>query len=61
MTECFNEGEVIFSNSSVNEYEGTFEICFGGLYGHVCDIGWRQSAAEFVCRSQFGEGIGNNR
>lgn len=59
--ECSVEGELLnYFNSSfvdyLRHYEGAFEICIGGLYGSVCDIGWNQAAAQAVCHSQFGEG-----
>lgn len=57
--ECSVEGEVLpyFSETSdgrVQVFQGTFEICIGGLYGSVCDITWNQSVAQALCHNQFG-------
>ena len=63
LPECSDEGELLphFNNTSdgqLSRYEGTFEICVGGFYGSVCDIGWNQIAAHALCYSQFGSGYG---
>ena len=62
-SECFYEGSIMsYFNytfrGQLNQYEGEFEVCIGGLYGSVCDIGWDQAAAEAVCRDQFGSRYG---
>ena len=57
--ECFVEGEILpylrlITDERLFVLEGTFEICIGGLYGSVCDIGWNQAAAQTLCHNQFG-------
>ena len=57
-TECSDEGRVVnYFNYTydglLSQYEGTFEICIGGFYGSICDIGWDQAAAQQVCREQI--------
>lgn len=61
--ECFSDGELILvfngtSHEQLSHFEGTFEICVGGVYGSVCDNGWNQAAAQAVCHSQFGNSYG---
>ena len=63
VTECFFDGEIItYLNSTFdgffNQYTGDFEICIGGVYGSVCDIGWNDAAARAFCRDQFGSNYG---
>ena len=62
--ECFVEGLVfLFFNDTLDgqlsRFQGTFEICIGGFYGSVCDIGWNQAAAQTLCQSQFGSRYGS--
>ena len=33
-----------------SEMEGRVEICFGGVWGTVCDDGWGDIDASVVCR-----------
>ena len=61
--ECFNEGEIIsYLNYTFDglfsRYEGDFEICIGGVYGSVCDIGWDDAAAQAFCRDRYGSNYG---
>ena len=61
--ECTYEGDVInyfnqTSSGPLGQYEGVFEICVGGFYGSVCDIGWDEAAAQAFCRGQFGSNYG---
>ena len=61
--ECLVEGQVfpVFHDTSggqLSRFEGTFDICIGGLIGSVCDIGWNQEAAQTLCHSQFGNRYG---
>ena len=49
---------VNISRGQFRQFEGTFDICAGGLFGRVCDIGWNQLAAQAVCRREFGDGFG---
>ena len=61
--ECFFEGDVIpylnFTSDGIfSQYEGDFEICIGGLYGSVCDIGWDDNAAQAFCRDRVGSSYG---
>ena len=63
--ECFVEGEVLSyfndtSHGGLSRFEGTFEICIGGYYGSVCDIGWNQAATQTLCHSQFGSRYSKN-
>ena len=57
--ECGDDGRILsyFNytyNGPLSQIEGEFEVCIGGFYGSVCDIGWDQAAAQAVCRNQFG-------
>ena len=57
--ECFIQGEILpylneTSQRGLHSFQGTFEICIGGLYGSVCDIGWNQLAAQTLCRDLYG-------
>ena len=61
--ECFIQGEILpylneTSHRGLRSFQGTFEICIGGLYGSVCDIGWNQSAAQTLCRDLYGSEYG---
>ena len=56
--ECSIQGEILpnlieTSHRGLRSFQGTFEICIGGLYGSVCDIGWNQSAAQTLCRDLY--------
>ena len=33
-----------------NETIGRLEICIGGWWGTVCDVGWRQDSARGTCQ-----------
>ena len=33
-----------------NDFEGRVEICFGGVWGTVCDDLWDRRVAEIVCQ-----------
>ena len=62
---CFVEGQVLtyFNDTSdgrLSQFQGTFEICIGGFYGSVCDIGWNQEAAQTLCHSRFGSRYGKH-
>ena len=46
------------SSGPLNQHEGMFDICIGGFYGSVCDIGWNEEAAQTFCRGQFGSNFG---
>ena len=61
--ECFNEEQIISylsftSDGLLGRYEGDFEICIGGLYGSVCDIGWDDAAAQAFCCDRYGSNYG---
>ena len=61
--QCTYEGDVInyFNQTSagpLGRFEGVFEVCVGGFYGSVCDIGWDEAAAQAICRNQFGSSYG---
>lgn len=62
-SECSYDGQIqtyfnYTSDGVLGRYEGQFEICLGGYYGSVCDIGWDQLAAGAICRNQFGGNYG---
>ena len=44
---CAN-GEVHLVNGTT-AYEGRVEICYGGVWGSVCDSGWGYRDAAIVC------------
>ena len=56
---CF-DGDVRTVNTTFSSYEvngdffnienGTFEVCLGGVYGSVCDLGWSNEDAAVLCR-----------
>ena len=46
---CFNEGEIRLRGGTTSR-EGRVEICFGGVWGTVCDDGWGTADARVVCR-----------
>ena len=61
--QCTYEGDIInyfnqTSSGPLGQFEGVFEVCIGGSYGSVCDIGWDEGAARAICRSQFGLSYG---
>ena len=45
---CSN-GDIRLVNGTT-PYEGRVEICYGGVWGSVCDNGWDTSDAIIVCR-----------
>ena len=51
---CY-DGEVRLSGG-FDENQGRVEICFGGMWGTVCDNGWDESDANVVC-TQLGLGL----
>ena len=65
---CTEDGQIQLVGGS-NNLEGRLEICFGGIWGTVCDDSWDTRDAEVVCRqlghyitgaevASFGEGDG---
>ena len=61
--ECSYEGDILTyfnytSDGVLSRNEGEFEICIGGRYGSVCDIGWDEAAAQALCRDRFGSNYG---
>ena len=61
--ECSIQGEILpylveRSHRGLRSFQGTFEICIGGLYGSVCDIGWNQLAAQTLCGDLYGNEYG---
>ena len=44
-----SDGEIRLMDGA-NNLEGRVEICFGGVWGTVCDDGWDQNDATVVCR-----------
>ena len=64
-TGCVDDGMIIpylttafVENASHNATGGDFEICIGGFYGSVCDIGWDQGDALTVCNAILGSNYG---
>lgn len=51
---CY-DGEVRL-RGGFDENQGRVEICFGGMWGTVCDNGWDESDANVVC-TQLGLGL----
>lgn len=61
--DCTYEGEIRTnftqtSNGPLGRFEGVFEVCVGGDLGSVCDIRWDETAAQAICRDQFGSSYG---
>ena len=61
--DCSYDGQIIgnftqFTIGALSRYEGIFEVCIGGVLGSVCDIGWNETAAQAICRDQFGYNYG---
>ena len=44
-----NDGELRL-NGGQSQTEGIVEICFGGVWGTICDDGWDDSDARVACR-----------
>ena len=54
-----NDGEIRL-NGGQSQAEGIVEICFGGVWGTICDDGWDDSDARVACR-QLGYSHGYGR
>ena len=46
---CTEDGQIQLVDGS-NDLNGRLEICFGGVWGTVCDDLWDTRDAEVVCR-----------
>ena len=47
--DCFVENEIRLRGGTTSR-EGRVEICFGGVWGTICDDGWGTTDARVVCR-----------
>lgn len=52
---CTEDGQIQLLGGR-DQFEGRLEICFGGIWGTVCDDSWDTRDSEVVCR-QLGHSI----
>ena len=44
-----NDGDITLTGGQ-SPTEGIVEICFGGIWGSICDNGWDERDARVACR-----------